>query len=894
MSSTNNSTCSLERTSSSLIAYTDGSCPNNRTVGPDNPAGWGFALCISSSYTGTHPPVTDSWTCSSGQVKNSPLDENVINPVDGSNNTGEMRAIIELFDYLRYYSDLPHGSTVVTHIDSTYVIRSLRGDQLPSTHHQLVELAQQYYTALRAIYHAELVKVPSHVGVPGNELADSLAKRGVTSFGRIGPFSSRVPLNPPLLGYNSNIWLSKTPQEQPDFLCSLLLSKKHSLPTLPVSAKKPWISASTLDLITRFQDCTDLTIPEIKSLRKHIKKSATRDKQQFIAHHLQEDFHGSSINQWRTARSIRSRKPFTPRSVNLFNIHGKLTSKDLRATTFAEYLSEKVWKAPDPQPIIPENPSPSLDCSAPFTMAELNLVLRSLSTGRAPGPDSIPSDMIKGSPYILKLFLLDHFTHCFSTSTVPDSWALSEVVMLVKKIQHDTRDLSNYRPISLTNSMCKIFASLIQKRFSHFFDDKICSTQHGFRAKRSTNQPIHIMRRILEIYERQQNSLHVLFLDWSKAFDSVSFSAIESSLRFFGVPLFSLTQFCLCVAPLSFGSATLVKFPKLTLKPVVSAKVVLFLHIYSTLSSLIFFTMLKLRIPPNMASCLGSLIHHPHFGTSSMLMTLLSCQILPNKSQGSCTYSSSKPMSVALLSSLISSPISAYTMKQGFSSLRLSPPLVAARAVTVTPLLCSRPRSPMRLSISGSILTPSPIVEKMFPIGFLRLCPHPSSFARYWPIEPFLHPGNSLFIDPSSSLFCSMLWKVHNSPHLRLLNSTMFISNPYDVISVVNLHFTIGFSTQPVKNALTPIWRLFHLILLKLLPLLKFIRKIVSLFLDTYFDTLLLLSSPLHLCLRASIAIPEAPTGSDAHVCIGRSQQCLKPPIESPSWHLIMLLPTQI
>ena len=129
------------------------------TVGPDNPASWGFAQNISTSYTGTHPPVTDSWTCSFGQVKNSPLDENIINPVDSSNNTGEMRAIIELFDNILYYSDLPHGSTVIIHIDSTYVIRSLRGDQIPSAHHQLVELAQQYYTALRTIYYVELVKV---------------------------------------------------------------------------------------------------------------------------------------------------------------------------------------------------------------------------------------------------------------------------------------------------------------------------------------------------------------------------------------------------------------------------------------------------------------------------------------------------------------------------------------------------------------------------------------------------------------------------------------------------------------------------------------------------------------------------------------------------------------
>ena len=341
LASANNSTYTLDRSLHGRLL----------AVGPDNPARWVFSLYVSTSPFTAHLPVDDSWICSYGQVKNSPLDANVITPVDGSNNTGEMQTIIELFDYILHYSHLPHGSSVKIFIDSTYVIRSLNGDQIPSTHHQLVELAQQYYTALRTVFYVELLKVPSHVGIPGNEFADSLAKRGVSAYGTLGRFSSRTPLNPPTLGYNSDIWLSKSPQEQSDFLCSLLLSNEHLMPTLPVSAKKPWISSTTLDLISQFQDCTDLSVPEVKSLRKRIKKSASRDKKQLIAQHLQDDFHGSSIHQWRTARSIR--KPFVPRSVNLFNIHGKLTSKDLRATTFAEYLSEKVWKAPDPQPIYP-------------------------------------------------------------------------------------------------------------------------------------------------------------------------------------------------------------------------------------------------------------------------------------------------------------------------------------------------------------------------------------------------------------------------------------------------------------------------------------------------------------------------------------------------------------
>ena len=175
LQSTGNSVCSTATTSQVLVAYTDGSCPNNRTVGPDNPAGWGFALYFSDHPFSHHISVTNDWHYSFGKVKTSPLVEHALVPLDGSNNTGETRAIIELFDYILYYSFLPHGSTRDIFIDSTYVIRSLQGDQLPSTHHQLVELlALKYYTAPRTIYKVSLHKVSSHIGIPGNGFATLL------------------------------------------------------------------------------------------------------------------------------------------------------------------------------------------------------------------------------------------------------------------------------------------------------------------------------------------------------------------------------------------------------------------------------------------------------------------------------------------------------------------------------------------------------------------------------------------------------------------------------------------------------------------------------------------------------------------------------------------------
>ena len=193
-----------------FVAYTDGSCPNNRTVGPDNPAGWGFGAYTGISPFDVHLEVANYWKISYGMVKTMPLDANVIAPLDRSNNTGEMKAVIELFDCILCYSHLPSNSEVRVCIDSQYVIRSFLGDQLPSTHHPLVELAQQHVTALRTIHSVHLVKVSSHIGIPGNELADALANTGVSAYGSLGRFSfaHTKSVSPPEIGHNSDRWLS--------------------------------------------------------------------------------------------------------------------------------------------------------------------------------------------------------------------------------------------------------------------------------------------------------------------------------------------------------------------------------------------------------------------------------------------------------------------------------------------------------------------------------------------------------------------------------------------------------------------------------------------------------------------------------------------------------------
>ena len=74
----------------------------------------------------------------------------------------------------------------------------------------------------------------------------------------------------------------------------------------------------------------------------------------------------------------------------------------------------------------------------------------------------------------------------------------------------------------------------LQSRLELHADSRVRATQYGFRKNRSTTQPIRVMRRLLETLERQNTPFHALFLDWSKAFDSVTFTAIHASMEHAG------------------------------------------------------------------------------------------------------------------------------------------------------------------------------------------------------------------------------------------------------------------------------------------------------------------------------------------------------------------------
>ena len=67
-------------------------------------------------------------------------------------------------------------------------------------------------------------------------------------------------------------------------------------------------------------------------------------------------------------------------------------------------------------------------------------------------------------------------------------------------------------------------------------DEWICKAQYGFRKDKSTADAIHLIRRIAEHGQQTSNKLHMVLLDWEKAFDRVNPEALLVALRRIGTP----------------------------------------------------------------------------------------------------------------------------------------------------------------------------------------------------------------------------------------------------------------------------------------------------------------------------------------------------------------------
>ena len=97
-----------------------------------------------------------------------------------------------------------------------------------------------------------------------------------------------------------------------------------------------------------------------------------------------------------------------------------------------------------------------------------------------------------------KEVLLQLINRCWQWEMIPEQLNEAEIFLIFKKGSATLP--TSYRPISLLQCIYKIYTALIQRRLAEAGDWKINNSQYGFRARRGTQMPLHIMKRIIEYY----------------------------------------------------------------------------------------------------------------------------------------------------------------------------------------------------------------------------------------------------------------------------------------------------------------------------------------------------------------------------------------------------------
>ena len=95
---------------------------------------------------------------------------------------------------------------------------------------------------------------------------------------------------------------------------------------------------------------------------------------------------------------------------------------------------------------------------------------------------------------------------------------------------------TNYRGITLTPIAAKIYNSMLLNRIQPEVKKVLQRNQNGFRKNRSTVGQILTVRRIIEGVKANNLEAVILFVDFSKAMDSIDRRKIAEILQAYGIP----------------------------------------------------------------------------------------------------------------------------------------------------------------------------------------------------------------------------------------------------------------------------------------------------------------------------------------------------------------------
>ena len=170
-----------------------------------------------------------------------------------------------------------------------------------------------------------------------------------------------------------------------------------------------------------------------------------------------------------------------------------------------------------------------------FTEDDITKHIKKLNPNKSHGHDNLSIKIIQmfGQSISKPLFII--YSNCIKQSYFPKNWKMGNVIPVHKKNEKNL--MKNYRPISLLPICGKLFEKLIfDNLYNYVFSNNFISDkQSGYRRGDSTvKQLISITHEIHKAFDNK-NEIRAVFLDISKAFDTVWHEGLVHKLKRIGI-----------------------------------------------------------------------------------------------------------------------------------------------------------------------------------------------------------------------------------------------------------------------------------------------------------------------------------------------------------------------
>ena len=172
-----------------------------------------------------------------------------------------------------------------------------------------------------------------------------------------------------------------------------------------------------------------------------------------------------------------------------------------------------------------------------ITAEEITHIIDKSKNKKASGEDKISNKVLKLLKPSLIPILTKLYNICYKKGYHPKKWKNTKIILL-NKPDKPTSNPSNYRPISLINTMSKTLEKIIKNRLYKWAEDnnKLNKEQAGFRQKKSTNDKIFELTQIATQAKNRKHYTAAVFLDIEKAFDKIWHNGLIHKLHNINTP----------------------------------------------------------------------------------------------------------------------------------------------------------------------------------------------------------------------------------------------------------------------------------------------------------------------------------------------------------------------